>query len=144
MLNCSIPITDAKGLYLYPDLNTTPKRLRCLLFPNTYIMTPRPLRARHDKSCLTSSRPSRRLLSVEQPSSRMTEHFPTEVACYRMPPGELLPNGSLPAVTHTSALFRLPNFGVNTISVRGQFHPKNGSKITSPSRLHSGLDSHFA
>jgi hypothetical protein len=26
--NCSIPITDTKGLYLYPCLNTTPGRLR--------------------------------------------------------------------------------------------------------------------
>jgi hypothetical protein len=46
--NCSIDLTNIKGLYLYPGSNTTPSRprLQCLL-PKTNIMASCPSRTRH-------------------------------------------------------------------------------------------------
>jgi hypothetical protein len=46
--NCSIPITDTKGLYLYPCLNTTPNRLRVQhSLPKLMSRCQRPSRTHH-------------------------------------------------------------------------------------------------
>jgi hypothetical protein len=46
--NCSIPITNTKGLYLYPDFNTTPSWLRLQhLLPKINTMASCPSRTRH-------------------------------------------------------------------------------------------------
>jgi hypothetical protein len=48
LCNCSIPITDTKGLYLYPCPNTTPGRLRVQhLLPKLMSRCQCPSRTRH-------------------------------------------------------------------------------------------------
>jgi hypothetical protein len=48
LCRCSIPITDIKGLYLYPCPNTTPDRLRVQhLIPKLMLWSQCPSRTRH-------------------------------------------------------------------------------------------------
>jgi hypothetical protein len=48
LCRCSIPITDIKGLYLYPCPNTTPSRLRAQhLIPKLMLQHQRPSCTRH-------------------------------------------------------------------------------------------------
>jgi hypothetical protein len=48
LCRCSIPITDTKGLYLYPCFNTTPDRLRVQhLLPKLMLRRQCPSRTRH-------------------------------------------------------------------------------------------------
>jgi hypothetical protein len=48
LCRCSIPITDIKGLYLYPCPNTTPSRLRVQhLIPKLMLRRQCPSRTRH-------------------------------------------------------------------------------------------------
>jgi hypothetical protein len=105
--NCSIPITNTKGLFLYPDSNTTPSRPRLqYLLPKST-----PWHHVHLVSIINSS-PSlypihvimhSRMLplsSVEQLSCRMTMYsrpqmpLPNAMRKNLLPNGVLLPNSS--------------------------------------------------
>jgi hypothetical protein len=134
--NCSIPITDTKGLYLYPGSNMTPSRPRLQHFitKNQY----------HGVMSVSNPSSTRFLLYIQSMSSRTPECFrfhpwnsssaewrctPNRRRLYRMLWGK--PSAEWCSSTkfgsHVS-LFPVPIFGVNicpfNYGIKGDFIPK--------------------
>jgi hypothetical protein len=88
--NCSIPITNTKGLYLYPCPNTTPSRPRVqLLLPKLMPWRQGPSRIRHQ---LVPSLYSGHVITYSRmlPFPSIKQPFCRMMACYR--PQVPLPN----------------------------------------------------
>jgi hypothetical protein len=89
--NCSIPITNTKGLYLYLVSNTTPTRTRLqYLLPKTDNMTSCRFRIHHQLASFFISGPRHHALPIVSAFNRGTillpnaDVFPTADASYRM------------------------------------------------------------
>jgi hypothetical protein len=83
---CSIPITDIKGLYLYPCPHTTPGRLRVQhLMPKLKLRRQCPSRIRHQ---LVPS-------LYRATSSRIPENFPLKAQTVLLPNDSALPTASV-------------------------------------------------
>jgi hypothetical protein len=88
---CSIPITDIKGLYLYPCLNATPGRLRVQhLMSKLKLWRQCPSRVRHQ---LVPS-------LCRATSPRIPENFPLKAQTVLVPNDSALPTASV--------LYRIP------------------------------------
>ena len=79
--NCSIPITNAKGLYLYPGPSTTPNRLRLqYLFPKINITTSCPPGIHHQLLSFHMFNPRHHVLSNASASFRGIVLLPNDDA----------------------------------------------------------------
>jgi hypothetical protein len=83
---CSIPITDIKGLYLYPCPNTTPSRLRV-----QYLMSKLMLR----RQCPSRIRHQPALSLYRATSPRIPENFPLKAQIVLLPNDGALPTASI-------------------------------------------------
>jgi hypothetical protein len=109
--NCSIPITNTKGLYLYPVSNTTPNRPRLQhLLPKTNNMTSCRSRVHHQPASFFISGPRHHALPNISAFNRRKALLPngdappTADASTKCIEGNLLPNGILlPNSAHMSA-----------------------------------------
>jgi hypothetical protein len=100
--NCSIPITNTKGLYLYPISNTTPSRPRLQhLLPKTNNMASHRSRVHHPPASFFISSPCHHALPNVSSFNRGTallpndDALPTTDASTECVEGNLLPNGTL-------------------------------------------------
>jgi hypothetical protein len=108
--NCSIPITNTKGLYLYPSSNTTPSRPRLQhLLPKINTMASCPSRIHHQLVFFFISNPCHLALPNASAFIRGTGLLPNAMYSRpQTPPTEcfeenLLPNGILlPNSAHMS------------------------------------------
>jgi hypothetical protein len=118
--NCSIPITNTKGSYLYPGSNTTPSRPRLQhLLPKINVMAPCPSRTRHQfipslysSHVITHSRMLPlssvkplfcRIMTYSRPRTPFTECFEENL----LPTGALLPNSAHRSVSYLYPLLVL-------------------------------------
>jgi hypothetical protein len=115
--NCSIPITNTKGLYLYPSSNMTPSRPRLQhLLPKINIMASCPSRTHHQFIPSLYSihviTHSRMLSSLNRGTSLLLNNdiLPTVDASTECFEENLLPNGAL-----------LPNSAHRSVSSLYQF-----------------------
>jgi hypothetical protein len=77
--NCSIPITNTKGLYLYPGSNTTPSRPRLQhLLPKFNIMVSCLSRIHHQLASFFVSNPRHHVLPNASASIRGTALLPND------------------------------------------------------------------
>jgi hypothetical protein len=108
--NCSIPITNTKGPYLYPCSNTTPSRPRLQhLLPKTNNMTSCWSRVHHQSTSFFIFGPRHHVLPNVSTFSRgkallpNDDTLPTADASTECVEGNLLPNGTLlPNSAHMS------------------------------------------
>jgi hypothetical protein len=121
--NCSIPITNTKGLYLYPCLNTTPGRLRVQhSLPKLMSRHQCPFRTRHQfvpSSCPGHVITYSRKLPFQAQTALLPNDgvLPTASIFTESFEENFLPNGaSLPNSAHKSVPF-LYQFLVLTISL---------------------------
>jgi hypothetical protein len=115
--NCSIPITNTKGSYLYPGSNTTPSRPQLQhVLPKINIMASCPSRTRHQ---FIPSSYSSHVITYSQMLSAFTrgtvllpndDELPTADASTECFEENLLPNGAL-----------LPNSARKSVSSLYQF-----------------------
>jgi hypothetical protein len=105
--NCSIPITNSKGVYLYPGSNMTPNRPRLqYLLPKTNIMASRLSRIHHQLISFFASNPRHHTLPNDFAFIRGTILLPNDdvlptadasTECFEenlLPNGVLLPNSA--------------------------------------------------
>jgi hypothetical protein len=126
VVNCSIPITNTKGLYLYPGFNTTPSRPRLQhLLPKINTMASCPSHTRHQFIRFFIFNPHHRafpnafLFQPWNSSSAEWWRTPDRRRLYRMLSGK-------PSVEWCSStklgpqvsLFPVPIFGVNRCSLK--------------------------
>jgi hypothetical protein len=111
--NCSIPITNTKGLYLYPGSNMTPSRPRLqYLLPKTNTMASCPTRLHHQLISFFVSNPRHHALpnayafihgTVLLPNDDVLPTADASTKCFEE---NLLPNGVLlPNSAHMSVSF---------------------------------------
>jgi hypothetical protein len=105
--NCSIPITNTKGFYLYPDSNMTPSRPRLqYLLPKITTMAPCPCRIHHQLVYFFVSNPRHHALPNASAFTRGIALLPNDnvlpttdasTECFEenlLPNGVLLPNSA--------------------------------------------------
>jgi hypothetical protein len=128
--NCSIPITNTKGPYLYPCSNTTPSRPRLQhLLPK--IDTPAPMSVLHPSSIrpFFIFKPRHHAFPNASSSKRKTallpnvDTLPTADVFTECFEENLLPNGVFSTKLGPQvSLFPVPIFGVNTSPTRAPHH----------------------
>jgi hypothetical protein len=124
--NCSIPITNSKGLYLYPSSNMTPSRPRLqYLLPKINIMASCPSRIHHQLVSFFVSNPCHHALPNASAFIRGTALLPNDdvlptadasTECFEenlLPNSVLLPNSAHMSVSSLYQFFVLTEVGNN-------------------------------
>jgi hypothetical protein len=136
LCNCSIPITNTKGLYLYSGSNTTPSRPRLQhLLPKINTMVSRPSRIHHQLIPFFISNPRHHAFPNAfcfhpwSSSSAEWRCTPDHICLYRMLWGKLPAEWcSLANFGSHVSLFHVPIFGVNicpfNYGIKCDFIPK--------------------